>query len=53
MNNGAGGASSSNTSLTSIGSLTSQQEVVNWSVYSCAQNLPAILNDPKRGKQVK
>src|SRR5687768_10912764 len=25
---------------------------VNWSVFSCSQNLPAILNDPKRGKQV-
>lgn len=25
---------------------------VNWSAYSCSQNLPAILNDPKRGKQV-
>jgi vacuolar protein sorting-associated protein 54 len=23
-----------------------------WSVYSAAQNLPAILNDPNRGKQV-
>ena len=25
---------------------------VDWSVYSCAQNLSAILNDPNRGKQV-
>lgn len=23
-----------------------------WSVYSAAQNLPAVLNDPNRGKQV-
>lgn len=23
-----------------------------WSLYSAAQNLPAILNDPNRGKQV-
>ena len=26
---------------------------VDWSVYSCAQNLSAILNDPNRGKQVR
>lgn len=23
-----------------------------WSIYSAAQNLPAVLNDPNRGKQV-
>lgn len=30
---------------------TEEQHQQQWSVYSAAQNLPAVLNDPNRGKQ--
>jgi hypothetical protein len=32
---------------------TGNEKSVAWTVYSGSQNLPAILNDPKRGKQVR
>lgn len=37
-------SSSSSSSLSSTSSST-------WSIYSAAQNFPAVLNDPNRGKQ--
>lgn len=49
MNTGSGSSGGSSGS----GVDTSGRPSVNWSAYSCSQNLPAILNDPKRGKQVR
>ncbi|CAL8143617.1 unnamed protein product [Orchesella dallaii] len=45
---------SSSSSISSSGSTAggpSSSGSVNWSAYSCSQNLPAILNDPTIGKQ--
>jgi hypothetical protein len=47
------GGSSGNTASATNSTSNGKDATVNWSVFSCSQNLPAILNDPKRGKQVR
>ncbi|XP_057333954.1 vacuolar protein sorting-associated protein 54 [Microplitis mediator] len=48
--NGQLTASSSTCSFTSS-SMSQSQSLPTWTVYSAVQNLPAVLNDPKKGKQ--